>query len=1226
MREIRVFVSSPADALPERMRLERVIERLNGELGEAAALQAVRWEKSFYSAHATFQAQIPEAAACDIVFGILRHRLGTELPPDFPRMGNGDPYPSGTAYEILSAIEARRNKPFPEIYVFRSSEPPLVPLDDTGRHAEFETQWRRLKDFFDTWFIAPGGQYKAAFHTFSSTDDFETQAEALLRQWIDEHVVKNRAVAWPIEVKGSPFRGLDSFGPRHSAMFFGRSREISRAVEMLKDAAGRGAPFLLVIGPSGAGKSSLARAGILPRLTAPGAAPSIDCWRVAAMRPSERRGDPFLALAEQLMKSAQALETEDAGRLPALPEIAVHGYATTDEFADLLVQADATSVDPILDALDRIAEAERASYGYERPVASALLLLIDQLDEIFADVISEDVRSRFARLLAALAATRRVWIVATLRGDLYERYCAVPELLALKQAGATFDLAPPGEAGLAEIVREPARAAGLIFEADANGRTLDERLLADAGRADMLPLLQFTLDQLFLERTSVDGEERLTHAAYDMLGGLSGAVDRQAERAIAGIGEDALARLPRLLRELATPATVTGEERGRGPAGLTGRSIPLTQAEHDEPAARLVRALVDARILLTSGGEEQETSIRVAHHRVFESWSRARHFIGENNAFLRIRDDVETMRRRNVGLIPQGALLAEAESIAVRFRDELSPETLAYIAHSGNRVRRRQRLVAAAAIVFFCVALAAGYFGWLSQERAAAERLAREESQRHFDVAKATVDDTIVSIAEGLRGASGMPTGRMRDILSDLAESVDRLTQSAPEDAGLQKSRFTMLLEFGDTYREAGESELALESYKEALAVASALARPAPQNVALRHDIARALEKLGAAQHRLGQNDAALATLSDALGQAKALFAETADKDVGHLVALALNEIGDLKRRAGDYAAAVAAYAKGLEVMRRLVAAAPDNVEWRKELAQNLIHIGDARALSDDMPGALAAHEEALAILRDMSAADPENALSRRDLAISLTSLADLELGEGDLVAAGDRYEEAYAIRRHLVALDPGNVIWRNELAIALERLGDIRSRETDFGAALKSYAEAVETRRALVDWDPQNAELRFSLARALQNVGDAGRNLDNRSEALAAFNESVSILRGVIDEDLENTRWLRRFAILLGRLGDESQAAGDFAAASKTLDEALETRRRLVALAPHNVDWKIELVDALDHAAQLSDGTRRMDLINEALALLEELERDGALPDSNKDRGERLRAMLGAE
>jgi hypothetical protein len=51
----------------------------------------------------------------------------------------------------------------------------------------------------------------------------------------------------------------------------------------------------------------------------------------------------------------------------------------------------------------------------------------------------------------------------------------------------------------------------------------------------------------------VDREARLTFAAYRALGGLEGAVDKEAEAALQALGEAERARLPRLLRELAAP-------------------------------------------------------------------------------------------------------------------------------------------------------------------------------------------------------------------------------------------------------------------------------------------------------------------------------------------------------------------------------------------------------------------------------------------------------------------------------------------------------------------------------------------------------------------------------------------------------------------------------------------------------------------------------------------------
>jgi hypothetical protein len=668
----RIFVSSPGDAPFERSRLERVIERINGEFQDVVRLSAIRWETEFYKAHDTFQAQIPEAAQCDIVVAIFRSRLGTELPAEFPRMPDGRPYPSGTAYEVLTAIQAAKGRGFPDVYVFRYPLPPTVQLDDPNR-GEIESQWERLKAFFEAWFRTAGGQFKAAFQTFKSTDDFEMQAEALLRKWLDEKVLHGRAVVWPVDIKGSPFCGLAAFGAKHAPVFFGRSRDIAKAVDRLKDAAEKGCPFLLVDGASGSGKSSLVRAGLVPRLTAAGVVPSIDLWRVAIMRPGELGGDPFAALFVR----SEDLSEDERGRVSALPELVAGNFPRPPELAAQLSHADDTALRPLVSTLDAIARAARETGGYERDVNATLLLVIDQFDELFDTSVAAGVRTRFATLIGLLARNARVWIVATLRADLYDQFLAVPELKKLKEDATAYDLAPPDAAELAEIVRGPAMAADLIYEVDGKtGERLDERILNDTGRPDLLPLLEFTLNQLFETAKVSEHQNRLTFAAYQELGGIEGAVDKEAESALKALGEAEWARLPRLLRDLAAPAREGGITTAR--MAFEIRPVLLSDAAYDEPSIQLVQALVDARILLSSG-EGKGAMVRLAHARVLDFWQRAKAIVTENVDFYRIRADVEEQRRKwetakrsRDLLIGRGRPLAEAESIVRRFPEEIS--------------------------------------------------------------------------------------------------------------------------------------------------------------------------------------------------------------------------------------------------------------------------------------------------------------------------------------------------------------------------------------------------------------------------------------------------------------------------------------------------------------------------------------------------------------------------
>jgi WD40 repeat protein len=762
--QVRIFVSSPSDTQFERMRIDRVVERLNGEFAGLVQLSTIRWEREFYKADSTFQQQIPQSSDCDIVIAILRHRLGTEIPKDFASMPNGEAYPSGTAYEILTAIDAGRKRGLPDVYVFRYPESPTVRLDDPATAAMVSAQWDRLKAFFQAWFQTQDGHFTAAFQEFHSTDEFEAQVDTLLRKWLADKILKGRPVVWPIETKGSPFRGLAAFDSSHAPVFFGRSREITAATDALKEAAARGLPFLLVIGPSGAGKSSLARAGLVPRLTTPGVVPAVDIWRLAMMRPSASPDGPMMSLAVSLFRGEADAASEQQATPLALKEIGEGDFDTPAALAEVLGHGDESSVRSIVRALDRAGEAERRSAGYERPVRADLVLVIDQLDELFAGDLAEPQRGAFTQLMAALLASGRVWIITTLRADLYERLVIDAGLLDLKTRGATYDLAPPGPAELAEIVRRPADAAALVFDTDsASGERLDDRLLHDADRPDMLPLLQFTLQQLFEQRETAGTEIRLPFRAYQRLGGLAGAIDKEAERAIATVGDAERERLPRLLRQLAAPSQ--GSDGDRDAGRFTARSVPSSQASYDEPSSRLVRALIDARILLSSGSAQGAT-IRLAHQRVLESWTRAQEIVAANADFYRVRDEIEEQHRRWQSnnrardlLIPGGLPLAEAESVRQRYASELSGELNAYIDASSERARarqRRQQVAVAAFAVLTIVAVAAGIWA-LWQQRAAetALRASRAATSRFLgDLARQRLAEGFVGEAVALARAA----------------------------------------------------------------------------------------------------------------------------------------------------------------------------------------------------------------------------------------------------------------------------------------------------------------------------------------------------------------------------------------------------------------------------------------------------------------------------------------
>jgi energy-coupling factor transporter ATP-binding protein EcfA2 len=690
LQRVRIFVSSPVDVAPERGRVQAVAAKLNRDYEGIVHFETVMWEEHFYKADRGFQPQIPEAVACDVLVSIFWTRIGTELPTDFALMRNGKPYPSGTAYELLTALESSKAKGLPDVYVFRKIADAVLSTADAERRRQAQSQLDALEAFWAEWFKTERGHFKAAFQTFADTDEFERQAELLLRQWLESHALLGPRLKWPRE-KGSPFRGLAPFEAEHAAVFFGRSRLVDEALRRMTSAAANGTPFLLIVGASGSGKSSLARAGLIPRLTTPGVMVSVDQWRVAIMKPSEGQAGPVASLSVALFD--------------ALPELGQSDFPTAHELADHLRRGGAAAARPVAGALVRVAGATQRSRQTSQPLRATLVLLVDQLEELFANTVSDDERAVFSECLKELVTTGAVWCIATLRADLYEMLLKQPTLKALKESGTSLDVGPPGPAELAEIVRAPAAAAGFLFETTPAKGALDERLLADAETADSLPLLQFTLRHLYERRTEIAGETRLTHVAYDALGGLRGAIAAEAERAVAALPAGSLDALPRLLRQLAEPS--------REGKTLTLREVDRSIVSVEPEEAALVETLLGARILVARNDTGRPT-LRLAHDAVLSSWPKAAAAAQTSRDFYRVRSEVEDALRRwrdhgrsKDRLIQPGVPLAEAEKLAENFGRELPAALTAYVRTSRNRARTRQRLVAAAAVFFFALAVVA---------------------------------------------------------------------------------------------------------------------------------------------------------------------------------------------------------------------------------------------------------------------------------------------------------------------------------------------------------------------------------------------------------------------------------------------------------------------------------------------------------------------------------------
>ena len=381
----------------------------------------------------------------------------------------------------------------------------------------------------------------------------------------------------------NPYKGLRAFGEADVEDFFGREALVAELVERLRKER-----FLAVVGPSGSGKSSVVLAGLVPALRA-AAVPGSDAWAIAVITPGAY---PLEELEATLL------------RIAVNPPASLMEQLTADELG-------------LLRAVKRVLPDD----------GSELLLVVDQLEEIFTLAEHDDRRRFFLTSLArAVSDPRsRLRVVATLRADFYDRPLLHREFAEVMRGRVeTVVSLSPDELERATV--GPARRVGVHAEEGLLGR-----IVADVvDRPGALPLLQYALTELHERREG----SMLTLSAYDAIGGISGALARRAESLFEELdppGREAVRQL--FLRLVAL-----------GAATVTRRRVERSELDSlDVDQGRLavaVDAFGAARLLsFDRDPRTQAPTVEVAHEALLDQWARLREWIAA------ARDDLRAHQR-----------------------------------------------------------------------------------------------------------------------------------------------------------------------------------------------------------------------------------------------------------------------------------------------------------------------------------------------------------------------------------------------------------------------------------------------------------------------------------------------------------------------------------------------------------------------------------------------------
>ena len=275
--------------------------------------------------------------------------------------------------------------------------------------------------------------------------------------------------------------------------------------------------------------------------------------------------------------------------------------------------------------------------------------------------------------------------------------------------------------------------------------------------------------------------------------------------------------------------------------------------------------------------------------------------------------------------------------------------------------RRALSLAVSAAALLLLLAVGAVTAGIIA-------RTQQLRAEKNFAAAESTVRGLIFGMVQSLRDVEGIRIENLDKILTQTRQTVERLTETDPDNPVLLADKATMLDEFARTYLAAGNLPTALKNAEESVGILRRLIENNPGNFELVRNLAIGLNRVGDVKRAQGDNTAALTAYEESLAiDRHRAEVETAKTQAQNDITVDLDRIADLKLYLGDRARALAAYEESLALRRRLVESDPSDTQWRRNLVVSLGKIGDMKRDAGQSRDALSLYEESLLIARALA-------------------------------------------------------------------------------------------------------------------------------------------------------------------------------------------------------------------------------------------------------------------
>jgi serine/threonine protein kinase/tetratricopeptide (TPR) repeat protein len=495
---------------------------------------------------------------------------------------------------------------------------------------------------------------------------------------------------------------------------------------------------------------------------------------------------------------------------------------------------------------------------------------------------------------------------------------------------------------------------------------------------------------------------------------------------------------------------------------------------------------------------------------------------------------------------------------------------------AGKFLYRHRAIAAASGLAL--VALVSGTVVALHEADIAARNARRAEAR--FNDVRALANALIFEIHDAIEPLPGATPVREL-IVKRALEYLDRLSREAGGDVALRRELALAYEKVGDVQGVPSRSNLgspqgALQSYRKALAIRSALSAAAPRSARLRVELAHDYGEIGDLVRTMGDLKGSLETYRQGLAELAAIDVPTADAraeqrrvelgygvalasggelkqaiesftravaigealaqerpDDAHLTlerAIALKDLGDGYIQMGRLNDALQSFRAGQALLAPGVAAG--RLEWRRDVGVLEERLANALTALGKTKEALLLRQKVLEDDLETERSDPANARARRDVYIDYYKLARTQFLAGDIEDAIANERRSLGRIDKELAANPANAITQDDAQIGNYYLGEMLHKAGRPLEALQSLRRSQAISEQMMTANPNDLTIRADYAEGERKVGDMELAVGHRQVALTLYRGAVEDFEALVARNPTNSVWRSALAMAYEHLG----------------------------------------------------------------------------------------------